>query len=154
MNINVQSENEPALQVISVRVTTSMENLPKAFDENYTKIQAYIAEMGAEPAGPPFGAYYNHDMENLDVEMGFPVTKPLPETDQFKSRIIPERKAVTCLFKGSYSQLDVPYKAVYDWIEQNKLEIADAHYDFYLNDPCSVPEAELLTKVSIPVKSN
>ncbi len=152
MNINVKTEIEPALNVVSVRLTTSLENLSQAFGETFEKIQAYIAEMGEEPVGPPFGAYYNHDMQNLDVEMGFPVAKLLPEKGEFKSRTIPERKAITCLFQGSYAQLDVPYKAVYDWIEQNKLEIADAHYDFYLNDPCSVPEAELLTKVSIPVK--
>ena len=42
------------------------------------EIAQYLAEQSEQPAGAPFVAYYNMDMQNLDVEIGFPVTACLP----------------------------------------------------------------------------
>jgi len=44
-----------------------------------------LNELGEKPLEAAFAAYYNMDMENLDVEMGFPVAKPLAGRGEIKA---------------------------------------------------------------------
>ena len=37
-------------------------------------------------------------------------------------------------------------------MQENKLEPAGAAYEYYYNGPQDVPESELLTRISLPVK--
>ena len=69
-----ETENQP---VLSVRTKTSVENLPNIVGEVFGSIAGYIAANGDEPLGPAFIAYYNLDVENLEVEIGFPVAREM-----------------------------------------------------------------------------
>jgi hypothetical protein len=55
-----------------------MENPPNIIGESYLKLVDYLNKLGEQPADMAFTAYYNFDMQNMDVEMGFLVSKPLP----------------------------------------------------------------------------
>ena len=64
--------------VISIKTKTKMENLPIVIGETYGKIEEYLREIGEYPEDIPFVRYFNMDMENLKVEIGFPVYNELP----------------------------------------------------------------------------
>ncbi len=138
--------------VLSIRLRINLENLGEAFNTCYGKVLEYMSEIGAEPSGPPFGVYYNHDMQDLDTEIGFPVSKPLPGRGEIAANTFPEMKAATYVFNGTYDDLSKGYEVIYGWIAQNNYEISGAHYDFYLNDPDTTPANELATKIIIPIK--
>ena len=57
--------------------------------ESYAKIAAYMGEKGVHPSGEPFVAYHNMDMQDLDVEIGFPIASPIPGKADIKSCSIP-----------------------------------------------------------------
>jgi hypothetical protein len=75
----------PSQPTLSVRTRASVEVLPQVLGEVYESIVQYLGELGEQPAGPPFAGYFNMDMQNLDVEIGFPVLKKLPGKGEIQS---------------------------------------------------------------------
>lgn len=79
MDFQCEIREQVAQPTLSIRTRTPIGDLPRLLGESYDKIAGYLAELGEEPAGAPFAAYYNMDMQDLDVEIGFPVGKSLVE---------------------------------------------------------------------------
>lgn len=143
---------QPAQPVLSVRFRTAVADLPQELGRVYGAVAQYLGEMGESPSGDPFAAYYNMDMEDLDVEAGFPVTKTLPARGEIKAGEIPGSKQVSYLHKGPYPDSEPAYNAMMKWIQENNLTPTGTAYEFYLNSPLEVPESELLTKIVFPLK--
>lgn len=143
---------QEAQPVLSIRTRTAVENLPLVIGESYGKIMRHLGEIGEQPAGAPYTAYYNLDMQDLDVEMGFPVARPLPGKDEIKPGEIPRGRYVSCMYKGVYSGMEQPYNEMFKWVEKNGFEPKGVCYEYYFNSPQEVPESELLTKIVIALK--
>ncbi|MGI5892338.1 MAG: GyrI-like domain-containing protein [Bacillota bacterium] len=148
-NIAILDQNEQP--TISIRTTTKIEDLPMLIGQSYGKIAAYLEELGELPADIPFVAYYNLDMQNLDVEIGFPVTKSLASKDDIEASSIPAGKRIFCMYRGAYSGMAPVYEEMAQWITKSAYQATGTAYEFYYNDP-SFPESELLTKIMIPIK--
>ncbi len=138
--------------VLSVRTRTPVANLPQEIGKAYGAIAAYLEELGEAPADAPFTAYYNMDMDDLDVAMGFPVSKPLPSRDNIKATVIPEGKQASCMYKGAYTQIGSAYEALSGWVAAQGLEPIGISYEYYFNAPGEVPDDELLTKIVFLLK--
>jgi effector-binding domain-containing protein len=157
MNLEFKVEEfqtpQPAL---SIRKTTSVDKLPQEIGQAYRAIMQYMGEIGEQPVGMPFAAYYNMDMQNLDTEIGFPVAKQIDGKNDVKASELVAGKYATCTYKGPYKEIGPAYEAIQKWIDDNGLKAAYAAsrpcYEFYLNSPMEVPESELLTKIVIPVE--
>jgi len=152
MTFDLKVEEQATQPVLSIRTKTPMENLPAIIGDSYGKIMKYMTELGAQPAYAPFTAYYNLDMQNLDVEMGFPVAGQFADKDDIKAGQIPSGQIVSCMYKGAYSEMEAPYKEIMQWIEEQGYEPTGVFYEYYYNSPAEVPESELLTKIVIPLK--
>lgn len=137
---NVQS-------TLSIRTTTSQEELPKLIGKSYMEIYEYLNQLGACPAGPPFTAYYNLDMQNLDVELGFPVADRLSGKDNIQAGEIPKGFYVSNMYKGPYSDMHKVYDEMFKWIADNNYEPTGVYYEYYLNSPEEVSESDLLTRI-------
>ncbi|HWQ88919.1 MAG TPA: GyrI-like domain-containing protein [Desulfitobacteriaceae bacterium] len=133
--------------VLSVRKVTSVTNLPQEIGSAYHIIMAYLGELGEQPVDVPFTAYYNMDMENLEVEMGFPVSKKIAGRGEVISNVIPAGKKVTCLYKGPYKDMIPTYEALNKFIADNGYKPVGIVYEHYYNSPMEVPESDLLTKI-------
>ncbi len=92
------------------------------------------------------------DMQNLDVEMGFVMTKSLPGKGEIKAGEIPAGRQVSCLFKGQYKEMETVYNAMRQCIQENGYTPTGTAYELYYNSPQEVPENELLTKIIFPLK--
>jgi effector-binding domain-containing protein len=152
MIFDLKVEEQAVQPVLSIRTRTSIENLPAIIGECYAKIANYMAELGEQPQYAPYTAYYNLDMQDMDIEIGFPVTKPFPEKDGINAGQIPPGKIVSCLYKGAYSEMEAPYKEIMQWIADKGYEPTGVYYEFYYNSPADVPVSELLTRIVIPLK--
>jgi effector-binding domain-containing protein len=133
--------------VLSVKKVTSVTNLPQEIGSAYHKIMDYLAELGEQPVDVPFTAYYNMDMEKLEVEMGFPVGKKMAGKGEVISNIIPAGKKVTCLYKGPYKDMVPTYEAINKFITDNGYKPTGVVYEYYFNSPMEVPESDLLTRI-------
>jgi len=138
--------------VLSIKTTTNMENLPMLISESYGKIESYLKEIGEFPEDIPFVRFFNMEVENLKVEIGFPVYKELLGKGDIEFNYLPEMKAVYSMYQGPYQEMETSYNEVMKWIETNKLNIEGTFLEYYYNSPEEVPEDKLLTGVIIPLK--
>ncbi|HBT15317.1 MAG TPA: AraC family transcriptional regulator [Firmicutes bacterium] len=152
MDYKIELTEEGEQPVLSMRTVTAVTNLPQELGKAYHAIIDYLQQNGTQPSGPAFAAYYNMDMENLDVEMGFPVVKKIPGQGEIKSSVIPGGKQVSCLYKGPYQECGPVYEAMTKWVQEKGQTLTGVAYEFYYNSPQEVPESELLTKIMFPLK--
>ncbi len=145
----------PPQPVMTIRCRTSLAGLPMKIGENYHMLMACLDEYHEQPVYAPYTAYFEMDMENLDVAMGFPVRQLLPARPPVLAEMIPAGSFAIVQYKGPYSGLSEVYQALTTWIrEQNLVQIetpAGFYFEYYFNSPQEVPESELLTEIRIPV---
>lgn len=152
MNYNIELKEKNAQPVLAIRKITSLGQLPQEIGKAYGAIMQYLGELGEQPADAPYTAYYNLDMEHLDVEMGFPVSKQLAGKGEIKFYEIPAGKYSECLYKGPYSDSAPVYDAMNGWIAEKGFEATGIAYEVYYNSPAEVAESELLTRIMLPLK--
>jgi effector-binding domain-containing protein len=116
------------------------------------KIANYMCSLGEQPMGVPYTAYYNFDVQNLDVEMGFPVSKALPESQEIKAREIKAGQVASTMYQGPYEKMEPTYIELFKWIEENGYHLTGVCYEYYHNSPEDVPESELLTEIVLPIE--
>ena len=148
MNDSCQIQEQSAQPVVSIRMKTSVDQLPMVVGQSYGEIMQYLHEKGEAVAGIPFVAYYNMDMQNLDVEIGMPVTHPIDGRGRVQSSEIPSGKYATCTHVGPYRDASKTYDKLTDFVLLNKETPTGVAYEYYLNSPEEVPESELVTKVA------
>jgi effector-binding domain-containing protein len=153
MEWKIELKEKPKQFTLVIRRRASVAELPKIIGECYMKIGKYLGELGEQPQSAPFVAYHNLDMENLDLELGFPVGKLLPGKDDMVGGEIPAGSYLTSLYKGPYSEMKGLYDEMMKWMEENGYEMGGAAYEYYLNSPGEVKdESEYLTVVELAVK--
>ncbi len=130
----------------------ALQDLPTALGRAYGAIAEYLEELGEPPSGAPFAGYYNMDMQNLDLEIGFPVAKQLTGRGEIQSGHIQEGKVATTIYTGPYNAIEPAYNALTAFIQDNGYEAIGVAYEFYLNDPSETPVEELQTRILFPLK--
>ena len=152
MSYECEIKEQSDQPVLSIRTRTPVQDIPQVLGKAYGAIAQYLGELGEQSAGPPFAAYYNMDMQNLDIEIGFPVSVKLPGKGDIEASKIPSGKVATCLYTGPYSEIEPAYNAISQWIEDNGYKPTGVVYEMYLNDPAQTPPQELKTQILFPLK--
>ena len=111
-----------------------------------------LEEIGEQPSGSPFAGYFNMDLQDLDVEIGFPVSGKLTGRGNIQPSLIPPCRTATCIYTGPYSDIEPAYNALFQWISENGYETTGTVYEFYLNDPDETPPEELRTEILFQLK--
>lgn len=153
MSYKCEVKEQAAQPALSIRTRTSVQDIPQVLGKAYGAIAQYLGELGEQPAGPPFTAYYNMDMQNLDIEIGFPVSRQFSGKDEIQASEIPAGKVATCLYTDPYSEMEPAYNALSRWIEDNGYEASGVAYEMYLNDPDQTPPQELQTQIAFLLKT-
>lgn len=122
--------------------------------EGYGKLWAYLAQCGKEVTAPPYCKYTNgsEDYMKFDIELGIPVSEPLPEQDGIYMSKTCGGDAITAMHKGAYKEIEKTYASMMQYLADNKLESTGVYYDYYISNPAETQESELLTKVVFPLK--
>lgn len=147
--IMVEEARQP---VVFVRRRCRIADLPRTIGEAYSRLMGHLVLAGMQPTGAPYTAYYNQDMEDLDVELGFPVEGPVEPEGDVRFRVIPAGPMAKLMHKGPYSKVGEAYAALGAWMAANGYELDGPSYEFYLNSPQEVKEEELLTTVAMPLR--
>lgn len=142
---------QPALVV---RTRTSVGDLPELMGETFGVVAQYLAQLGECPAGPPFAAYHNEDMQDLDVAIGFPVARELPGRGDIQASETPGGEAATCPHIGPYDRLADAYTALSRWIEEHDYAAKGVSYEMYLNDPSETAQEDLQTQIVFPLEQS
>jgi effector-binding domain-containing protein len=152
MSYEIKLLELPDQPTLAMRSIMPVGKLPEFFGKAYGGVMAYLGESGEYPAGMPFGAYYNLDMNALDVEAGFPVAKKFEGKGEIKPGVISGGKFITTIHVGAYDAVKVAYDALAQWAKENGYEPTGIAYEYYLNDPSSDPSIIPETEIRFPLK--
>lgn len=147
---NFEILQKAAQPTLVVRTTTRVGDLPALIGASYGKMFDHLKELGEFLAYVPYVAYYNMDMQHLDVEIGFPVARVLPGKGDIQAGSIPAGKYVFCMFRGPYNEVEPVYAEMAKWISDNGYTPSGASYEHYYNGP-GFPENEMLTMIAMPL---
>lgn len=142
---------QPEQHVLSIRTTINFNDYPDTAEQAYQKIMEYAAQNGLLLSSGPFVCYHNDNLENLDVEMGFPVARPVSGNDDIAGYTIPVQKSVSGIFLGAYEDTDPLMFEIMQWIIAHGYEPQGKIYNYYLNDD-DRNASELLTQIVVPIK--
>ena len=138
--------------VLSIRTISSIQEFPQLFSESYAKIRQYLEELSEIPRDAPFAGYFNTDMQNIDIEIGIPVSQEFSEKDDIKPSEIPKGQYAACIYTGPYSEIAPAYDALTQWVNENGYESSGIAYELYIDDPGVVSPEELKTQVLFLLK--
>lgn len=144
----VDRSEQPTLVV---RTRAAVERLPQVLGPAWGSIMAYATKVGAEPSGPPFVAYHNMEMQDLDLEIGLPFDRPLDGEGDVLPAELPAGAAVETMHVGPYDQVGAAYEALEAWMSAHGRVAAGPPQEHYLNDPQDTPPAELRTRIVWPL---
>jgi effector-binding domain-containing protein len=152
MEFVMEIRNVEERHIAAVRTRTSVEKLSEVLGSCYGEVMQCITSQDAQPAGPPFAIYYNMDMNDLDVEIGFPVVSEIQGSGRVKAGKIPGGKAAVGTHIGPYDAIGDTYAKLSSFLEEKGLEPDLFCYEFYLNDPAETKPEELKTEIYFPLK--
>src|SRR5512133_3818880 len=120
--------------VLSIRKVINFSDFPDTAKQTYEQIEAYVKQKNLLVSDCPFVCYHNSDLENLDVEMGFPVAKPVSGSGEIAGHTFPIQKVVAGIFLGAFEETDPLMLEIFQWINAHGFEQQGAIFNYYLND--------------------
>ncbi len=142
----------PARPTMAVRLRVPAQDMTLPLADAFGAVRQCLNELGEEPVGPAYVAYPSMGRQNLDVEMGFPVARPLRNKGGVKASEIPAGKYATCLHAGPYGGIDAAYAALSRWLAANGQQTTGAAYEMLLTDPLTTPAPAMEIQILLRLK--
>jgi AraC family transcriptional regulator len=155
---DVQKEDLPTISMLATRHLGDYQTIGIAFE----RLMAWAAGKGLlNNPMRTFALYYDDPISKPKQDLVSDACLCLPPgvdiaafaSGDVKVLTIAASRCATYTFKGPYSELDKPYRWLYDtWLPQSGQEVGNnPPFEEYLNDARSTPPIELLTKICIPL---
>ena len=132
-------------------------NWDSAFDtlvEAFKNVYAALQKQGLRPAGPAMTIYTATDDTGFEYQAGIPVAEApkAPLGEGLAVGKSPEGRALKFIHRGSYDAMDSTYEAITNHLDEKRLEARDLFVEYYVTDPLTTPEDNLVIEVYVPVK--
>lgn len=152
MSLNCEIVEQQVQPTLTIRTRTPVQEMPQVLGNGYGAIAQYLGELGMDPVGHPFVIYYNLDMQDLDIELGFPVPQPLPGKGEIHAARMEAGKIATGLYIGPYGDCGPAYEELAQFVKDQGYEPTGVAIEYYLNDPSQTPYEEPQMRIVYPLK--
>ena len=117
------------------------------------KVSGYIVSKGEKPSGPPISRFLEYREDEVCLEAGVPVGKPMEGEGDIRLSELPAGIVAHTVHTGPYDELMKVYPAIYEWLTTQGKQSAGAPWEVYLTDPGNEPDPKKWqTEVNWPVK--
>lgn len=138
--------------VLSIRVKTRPDKIGVTLAEILPEVFGYLKELRIPPAGPPFTRYHHFGANQVDLEGGMPVLKPVLGRGRIEAGELPGGLLVASWHIGPYGGLAAAHEALRAWLNEQGRNAAGPSWEVYWTDPAVVLNpAEWKTEVVCPV---
>jgi effector-binding domain-containing protein len=139
--------------VASVRVKCKPADLSATMATIYPEICAHLNAIGSRMTGLPFSRYHAFTADEVDLEAGFPVQKPITEKGRIKNGELPAGKVVQAWHIGPYEKLSDAHQALQAHLAKKGLKARGGLWEVYWTDPGVVPDpAKWRTQLFAPIE--
>ncbi len=147
----ISLQEKKAQPVIFIRTKTQIDTLPKLLEETTMKIMRYLKENGVSASDALYTRYHDGQLNNeIDVEIGMPVSKEVQGIGDLRGSVIPEGKYVIATYKGDPDELENTYNGILKWIDEADLKPTGAYFEYYYGEEGD--SEEFRAKIVVPVK--
>jgi effector-binding domain-containing protein len=147
----ISLQEKKAQPVIFIRTKTQIDMLPKLLEETTMKIMRYLKENGVTASDVLYTRYHDGQLNNdVDVEIGMPVSKEVQGIGDLRGSVIPAGKYVVATYKGDPDELENTYSGILKWIDEADLKPTGAYFEYYYGE--EVDSEEFRAKIVVPVE--
>jgi effector-binding domain-containing protein len=118
-----------------VRGVVPMSELREFFDRAFGVLGPQVAGEEGLVAGPPFSRYAGPPGDTAELEVGFPLTRPVQPSGDVAAGSLPGGRVVRLVHHGDYEQLGSSWGRLVAWADEQGLRRAPALWEVYLTEP-------------------
>jgi len=148
VNYKIEIKDIPAVQVASIRYKGKYSDFGMYIGRIYKAIKS-----GAK--GQPFSCYYDGEYkEEADIEVCVPTLKQVNDSI-ITTKKLPEIRAVSTIHTGNYESINMAYKAVFDYAQENSINFLIPSREIYIKGPGMIFKgnpSKYITEIIIPIK--
>jgi effector-binding domain-containing protein len=146
--IQIRQNEQPVLVIETV---VNLQNLRRAVEENSAKIAEFLKKSGGCLTDVPFVAYHNGDLNNLEVEICFPVNRHVSGGGEVNFSVIPEGDVVFCMLSGDHLERKAIYDEMMEWIKEQGYEYDGLTCEYFYTQ-CGNDNDKVLAKIARKIK--
>ncbi len=140
--IDIRRDEVEAKNYYSIAHDLSWDELnSELFAENYGKLMAYLGDDAQNMTMAPFAIYHDWDMENkrAKMEIAIAADSDKPAKGDIKKGMTYGGPVIRTIHTGGYDT-EAEHNAMYEYTQQNQLEIVGSPWEVFINDPEEVPD--------------
>ena len=122
----VEIQQLTAQPVVSIRETIQVADLGAAMGDHIGTLKDFLAQSGAQTAGPPFVRYHTFGETETDMEFGVPVVEPVAGAEHVAAGELPGGPAITTQHVGPHERLGEAYARIESWLTEHHRERSGA----------------------------
>jgi effector-binding domain-containing protein len=162
MTTDPKIENRKEQPYVGVRTQVAVGEFGSGIiPQLHSEARQWLNKHGVKPSGPSIIIYHVINMPGmLDVEMAWPVEKPMTGEGRIHAGVLPAGRYGFVLYTGDYAGLMAANGVLVDWAKANNIawdrwddpngDAFRARYETYILDPGDDPDpAKWQTEVAI-----
>lgn len=131
VDFEIEQKTLEPQSTLSVRGFTSVDSIAATIGERTQRVWAHLQEEEAQPAGPPFTRYHAVEEGRVDLEVGFPLSRPLDGDGDVEAGELPGGEVIVTVHRGPYDGLSEAGEALDRWLEENGREARGPNWEVY-----------------------
>ena len=154
----VDLESQPTIAV-RVHKPTAEVDLRELFDTQMPRLFQFATSKGCPPTGAPYARSYLFGPEMIDMEVGIPISEPIPGLEPPDDQLeavgtanLPAGRTAKVVHHGSYQTLSKAYDDFHEWIHEQGEDEGVGPWEVYVVDPSTVSDpSQLQTELYWPL---
>ena len=145
----------PEMHYVGVQDNCSMDQMGESMQRTLPAAHELATRNGLEVTGPVGAIYNKFDIKRRSCTYtAFAPVKSLKEIEGGVTGTMGGCKALKVLHTGAYQNLGNGWGMImsYQRGRKHKPIKAQPPFEIYVNDPCEVPETEIVTEIYMPIK--
>ncbi|MEU2038512.1 GyrI-like domain-containing protein [Nocardia niwae] len=142
----------PESATAAIRRRVAPEEMRDFFDRSFRALPEVVAGQGVTIAGPAFCLYREEAAAALDVEVGFPVDRPVRPERDVMAGCLPAGRVARIVYSGGFEGLAAAWENLRSWIVEQRLTPGPLWWEVYRTRPTpDMDPAQLRTELNWPV---
>ena len=143
MDFGIEIRDCKPQKIAAIRAKTTINKVTPKVAQLLREAAEYLDSVGARPAGPGVGVYYEVGAFLVDFEVGYPVEADVEGNGRVTPGAISGGKCAVARYRGPHEEIAQAHRAVHSWMHANDVQASgDPAREVYLTDLRDAGEGE------------